>query len=237
MGSVHLGIRKSVMGLIAVAAFMGSTACAGPVGVTADYWNESAPTTVAVLPVMNETTDLDGPIKFRELMEAKLAAKGYTVLPREKVDEILINNFDVDPEQGGQIMSADPVELIKELGVDAVVYGTVVDWNKRLLYAYNEIKVTGRFEMLTRDGAQLWTVEKCTEAIRQFNDPRKAEAAANTAAMLLTGYESLAEKVVNRSFDSMPDYSAELARARGASVGASAEAEAAGEPAEVTPGM
>lgn len=79
-------------------------------------------TKVAVLPFANETNDLDGPAVFRKLFFEGLCKKGYLVLPLAEVDAKL-NELGIT--QGGQLSSISQEELMKELNVPALVYGTL----------------------------------------------------------------------------------------------------------------
>lgn len=194
--SVHL----SLFVLLALASGCAKKA------VLAPEWAELQPTCMAVLPVQNESIDAEAPAIFRRLLEEKLPAKGYRVPPRDFVDNILVENFDINPDEGGQIMAADPTELAKELECDGLLYATVVQWDKKTFYAYNSINVYGTFEVLSgADGGVLWTLTEDGVTYTEIQDPRDHEiAAASTAKFLLMGYEPYAIQAIDQALGKLP---------------------------------
>lgn len=172
----------------------------------APEWEALQPSCMVVLPVQNESVDEDAPRIFRRLLEARLPAKGYRVPSREFVDKILIENFDINPEEGGQIMAADPVELGKELDCDGLLYATVVQWDKKTFYAYNAINVYGTFEVLSgSDGGVLWTLREDGVTYSEIQDPSRHDvAAASTAKFLLMSYEPYAEQAIDQVLGKLP---------------------------------
>src|SRR5512139_2594399 len=64
--------------------------------------------TVAVLPLYNETNDLDGPIMLRQMFDQKLRPY-YRTAPLETVDEILRDQAGIS--LGGQLGMIKPQKL------------------------------------------------------------------------------------------------------------------------------
>lgn len=170
-------------------------------------WAERAPRTVAVLPVMNQTLDLDAPEVFRPYLHQVLAAKGYSGPSKEEVDELLLTR---DIREAGQVKSLTPEELGKLLGADAVLYSEVLDWSTTYLGVYASIAVSARFELVDAATAtRLWVDEdeQVERKIANVLDKRRAaqEAAELAAYAALRAYEPFAQRVVMNSFASLPD--------------------------------
>ncbi|MEW6776287.1 MAG: GNA1162 family protein [Bdellovibrionota bacterium] len=174
--------------------------CAPKYNITAAY-DEEKPYRVALLPVANETNDLDGPPIFRKYANIYLVAKGYDVPDLVDVDRVLAEEFDV--QEGGQLNAVDPVELGKVLKCDALVYVTITEWVKHTLGVYTDMIVAGKFEMLsTKDGAVLWQVPDQRYTKRKIADPYSA--AMVTVQYLLKNYEPTVDHVVNGAFKTLP---------------------------------
>ncbi len=130
--------------------------CAGKqVYVASDYVR---PVKVAVLPMANETTDLDGPPYVRQLIFENLLSHGYVLNPLLDVDEKLRAQGFTD---GGQLNATNPKEIGKWLAADGLFYATLVDFNYINLGYYWQRKVTvvGRL-MSATTGEKLWECEK-----------------------------------------------------------------------------
>ena len=183
------------------------TGCAGPkVYVSKDF---ASPLRVAVLPMSNQTTDLDGPPFIRQLIFNKLAERGYTVVPLAEIDAKLQSQGFTE---GGQLGAAKPQDLGQWLGVDGLFYGTVVDFNYINLGYYWQRKVTvmGRLVSVP-SGEKFWEAEKTwmnlnvvtrqQEAERQFAAQLGAKALEKTLHVPLQAESRIA---VERLLDTLP---------------------------------
>lgn len=101
-------------------------------------------TKVAVLPFANETNDLDGSSVFRKLFFEGLCKRGYTVLPLAEIDTKL-NELGIT--QGGQLNSISQEELMKELNVPALVYGTLNKCTYVTAAIYKKKEVAGEVKI------------------------------------------------------------------------------------------
>lgn len=118
----------------------------------------SPPPSLAVLPLRNETLSLDGPDVVRYWLDQRLAEKkGYPTLPLERVDEALRSLGVTD---GGQLGSVEPRDLGAALGVRALVYGDLLDFDYRTTGLLNVRKVRVRVRMVdAATGERLWEAE------------------------------------------------------------------------------
>jgi hypothetical protein len=81
---------------------------------------------VAILPMANETTDLDGPIYVRQMIYEQLALRGFDLLPLADVAEKLRTQGFTD---GGQLKAATPRQLGEWTGADTLFYPVLEDFN------------------------------------------------------------------------------------------------------------
>jgi len=112
--------------------------------------------TVAVLPLYNATNDVEGAAKVREEFDRRLRQRQYSVTPIEEVDRALSDGMGIT--LGDQLELTTPGELGKLLGVDAVVYGYLLDFDDITTGLYNVKKVRAAFKLVqTRTGTVLWS--------------------------------------------------------------------------------
>jgi hypothetical protein len=138
--------------------------CAGPFArfladiPTAEFLNddytEKVPARIAVLPLENETTDLDAPELIRGLMNTALIRNGYDTLNTTIITAVL-------REEGisyaGQLNTISIEELEPLLEANALVYGEIYEFKHFITGIYNQRAVATRFELVDlHNGEQLW---------------------------------------------------------------------------------
>lgn len=112
--------------------------------------------TVAVLPFYNATNDVGGPAALRQEVHRRVARMHYNAMPLKEVDETLYNRMGIT--LGSQLELTDTVELGRTLGVDAVVYGYVLDFDDVTTGVYNVKKVRAGFKLVDAvSGEIIWT--------------------------------------------------------------------------------
>jgi hypothetical protein len=187
-----------------------------PIDLVNPKFNDRLPRSIAVLPMDNMSPDLDATPLVRPIVQQRLAYKGYNCVPLNQVDEVL--------KDKGVMVSHDvymfkPAELGEMLGVDAVVFGTVTEFNKHYAVMYADILVGIQLEMVdTRTGESLWKSEHVAEEntallnlillATQLDDWQKALveiAAANAAFAVLSQYRPYAEDAARQTMTSLPD--------------------------------
>ena len=110
---------------------------------------------VAMLPMRNDTNDVDGPIVVRKKMVQALANKAYAIKDPQETDQILRDRMGIT--LGGQLDLTTARELGETLGVEGVLYGTLLDFNEITTGAYNVRKVRATFKLVnTLIGETVW---------------------------------------------------------------------------------
>lgn len=171
-----------------------------PHNIVPDY-QDRLPRSVAVLPVQNETVDMDAPRAFRPELFSMISRKGYVSPPTAEIDSKLAER---NIREAGQLGSMTPQEIGKLLNVDAVLYTTVTEWSTVYLVVYASIKVGGRFQLIdTKTGEQLWESEHGV-AERKFglDEDDMKETLAFAA---LQAYDPYIQSVINTAFSTLPN--------------------------------
>lgn len=159
-------MRFSMVSLI-IGVMLFAFGCALP--EPAVIYNPSSPVkTIAVLPMLNNTNDVEGPEKLRQAFAEKLQKKGYRVKPMPETNQVLKDEFGIT--LGKQLDLTNPVELGKKLGVDALVYGTLYDFDEKTTGVLDIRRVKMGYKMvIARDlsGENLSPFANLREAIEK----------------------------------------------------------------------
>lgn len=151
MERMHLSMKKLVLW---APIFLLLTACAAPLTEVAQDFKSLRPTRIAVLPVKNETADMDAPIVFRILAQAELADKGYALVDFSQIDQALREK---GIEEAGQIEALTPQEIGELVGADGLLYTTISSYGRQ---AAVHLKLDGNFTLIdSKTGQKLWFSE------------------------------------------------------------------------------
>ena len=110
---------------------------------------------VAVLPLKNETADVDGPNVVRKKMAEALRSRSYVVQDLKETDQVLRDQMGIN--LGGQLDLTTPQQLGETLDVEGVLYGTLMDFDEITTGLYNARKVRAKFRLVnTATGQTFW---------------------------------------------------------------------------------
>ncbi len=110
---------------------------------------------VAVLPLKNDTVDVDGPDLVRKKMIDALEEKSYIVKDVKETDGTLRDQMGIT--LGGQLDLTTPQKLGETLGVEGVLYGTLMDFDETTTGLVNVRKVRAKFKLVnTKTGEAMW---------------------------------------------------------------------------------
>jgi hypothetical protein len=120
------------------------------------YYDASNPLKrVAVLPMKNDTMDVDGPNVVRKKMIVALENKSYSVKDTQETDQVLRDQMGIN--LGGQLEMTTPQKLGEVLGVEGVLYGTLMDFDETTTGVLNVKKVRATFKLVnTMTGQTVW---------------------------------------------------------------------------------
>ena len=111
--------------------------------------------TVAILPLVNNTHDVEGPGYVRDMFAAELGQFYYQVKPNNEVEQILKDQAGIT--LGSQLDMATPQKLGELLGVDGVFYGALEDFSDKTTGVYNVRRVRIRSKLVNcKTGETVW---------------------------------------------------------------------------------
>lgn len=111
--------------------------------------------TVAVLPLVNNTNDVEAPAYVREQFTKELQRHQYIIKPLLEVDQTLRDQMSVT--LGTQLDMTTAQELGKTLGVDGVFFGSLDEFNHKITGVYNVKVVRLRTKLVDcKTGRTVW---------------------------------------------------------------------------------
>jgi len=135
--------------LLPVAALSALLAGCIPQVVPPDYSKllAAAPRSILVVPVVNNTVEIDASSYFLSTIPVPVAERGYYVFPVNLVKRVLEDDGLSD---ASLVHAADPVRLCALFGADAALYVTIERWEAK--YLVLGTTVTVGFTYLIKDG-------------------------------------------------------------------------------------
>ncbi|OGW07785.1 MAG: hypothetical protein A2W77_03080 [Nitrospinae bacterium RIFCSPLOWO2_12_39_16] len=111
--------------------------------------------TVAVLPMVNQTNDVEAPQYVRTEFDKKLLGYFYANKPIKDTDQLLRDQMGVT--LGAQLDMTTPQKLGELLGVDGVIYGTLMNFDTQITGFINIKKARAKFKLVnTKTGETVW---------------------------------------------------------------------------------
>lgn len=148
---------------------------------------------IAVLPVDNRSADPLAARVLRERVLQEIYHRGYPKVPLAAADEKLSKNYKDAARMAPQIAGS-------LLGVDAVMYCSLLNWKTSFFYLYARTSVSARFELRSaKTGETLWKADH--EAVKRNYDITRERLEMET----LQAYESAMHEIVDTAFKTFPD--------------------------------
>jgi hypothetical protein len=115
------------------------------------------PARVALLPLNNHSNNLAGPVLIRHLIQGRLLGGRYNPPPEIEVDRKL---KEIGITDGGQLGAVPPAKLAEVLGVDGLLMGDVLAFDRQTLGVMNKRKVEVSLRLVDAAGRTLWTATR-----------------------------------------------------------------------------
>lgn len=145
--------------------------------------------TVAVLPFVNNSNDVEAPAYVREQFTKELQRHQYVIKPLLEVDQTLKDQMGLT--LGSQLDLTTPQEIGKVLGVDGVFYASLDEFNHKITGVYNVKRVRVRVKLVNcKTGATVW---RNGIGVKSVLSAGQAGAAASVAGTLQDAKETGAE--------------------------------------------
>ncbi|MDB2448768.1 DUF799 domain-containing protein [bacterium] len=120
-------------------------------------YHEVKPTSILVVPVVNESVDVRAPTSVLTTLPRLLGEKGYYVFPVNTVKTVLEYEGLYEPAEVHQMA---PTELARLFGADAILYVTIHEWTSRYLVVSTTTEVDFEYRIVDKNGVELWTARK-----------------------------------------------------------------------------
>ncbi|MEE9367725.1 MAG: GNA1162 family protein [Pontiella sp.] len=116
------------------------------------------PHSILIVPVVNNTVDVEASDYFLSAISQPVAERGYYVFPVNMVKRVMEEDGLAD---ANMVHSADPTRLAALFGADSVLYVSVERWDAQ--YAVLSTSVTVEFKYVLKDGhtgQELWSTDQ-----------------------------------------------------------------------------
>ena len=111
--------------------------------------------TIALMPMTNNTNDVDGPFVVRALLATELEDYFYTAKSLEETDLILKDQVGVT--LGSQLDMATTAQLCEKINADAILFGSLEDFSQKTTGIYNNKRVRFRVKLDNcKTGKTVW---------------------------------------------------------------------------------
>lgn len=162
--------------------------------------SRNLPKSVAVLPVRNDSIEVGAEEYVQQKFYEEMIEANWPVQPVEITNATL-------KLHGDQVGLISPSKLAKALGVEAIVYGRVIEFNKLTLFVYNRIKVIIEFRLYhPKIRKILWVAKKKIIYNPNSSEGSLAGAIVGTAFHLLDSGKHAVDKCVDKLSCNLPNY-------------------------------
>ena len=182
-------------------AMLGLCACAAKRNYDVFYAHQ--PRSILVVPVLNDTTEVNAPAVYMTTVTVPLAERGYYVFPIYLTDALL---RDLGLPEAGLVHQLPPQRFFDLFGADAVLFVTIKDWSTKYLVVQSSTVVQLQYVLRdTRTGTVLWEhTQTVSRNSGQSNDPIAMLVAAiihyAIAEMTQVDYRPLAAQANSLAF-------------------------------------
>ena len=138
-----------LLALVALTALLAGCTTAPPKKIGYDYsaFRSAAPRSILIVPVVNNSVDVDASDYFLSAISQPVAERGYYVFPVNMVKRVMEEDGLAD---ANMVHAADPTRLAALFGADAVLYISIDRWDAQ--YAVLTTTVTVKFNYTLKDG-------------------------------------------------------------------------------------
>ncbi|MEA2014510.1 MAG: DUF799 family lipoprotein [Thermodesulfobacteriota bacterium] len=154
---------------------------------------------IALMPVDNKTNDKQAAKLVREDIFETLYFKGYPRIPLDMIDEKIAVDCEWSPETLS-VCNISPEVIGKLLGVDAVMYCTLLEWKSSFVSIYGSTTVDVLLELKDAEtGEVLWS-SRSSVADRHYDFTRK-----RLELKACQFYEQAIREIVDETLSSLPN--------------------------------
>lgn len=120
-------------------------------------FHDAQPNSLLVVPIVNNSVDVQAPTSVLTTLPRVLAEKGYYVFPVNTVKTLLEFEGLYEP---AEIHATPPDQLADLFGADAILYVTIHEWTAQYLLVQTTTVIDFEYRIVHRDGTPLWSARK-----------------------------------------------------------------------------
>lgn len=117
-------------------------------------FNQADPHSILVIPVLNNTVDVDAPLFALSTLSVPLGEKGYYVFPVNTVKTTLEQE---GLYEGATIQQLGSPALANMFGADSVLYVEINQWDARYAIISTSVTVSIDYRLQSREGVDIWS--------------------------------------------------------------------------------
>ncbi|QNP47261.1 DUF799 domain-containing protein [Diaphorobacter aerolatus] len=111
------------------------------------------PRSIVVVPVVNQSVDVDAPNYVLSSLPVPIAEKGYYVFPVNTTKMVLEQEGFYEAER---IQQEPPENIAKMFGADAVLFVTINRWDAQYVVFSTTVTVDFDYRLVSKTGQELW---------------------------------------------------------------------------------
>ena len=175
--------------LLAAGVALLSGCVAPPVDKGYDYsaFRSADPRSILIVPVVNNSVDVDASNYFLSAISRPVAERGYYVFPVHMVKRVMEEDGLADADM---VHHADPTRLAALFGADSVLYVSVERWDAQ--YAVLTTTVTVEFNYTLKDGHTGETIWETDQKI--VYQPQSGGSGNIIADLIISAVQAAATK-------------------------------------------
>lgn len=187
-----MNLSISIKCLVAIFGFALLSGCANQGKYDYSSFRESRPSSILVLPPLNNSPDVKATYSMLSHVTLPLAESGYYVVPVTLMDEAFRQNGLSTPDD---IHSVNPKKLREIFGTDAAMYINVKQYGTSYMIIASETRVTAEGKLIDlRTGNTLW-VGSATASSNEGNSNNNGVLGALVSALI----NQIGDTLSNRS--------------------------------------
>jgi hypothetical protein len=153
-----LAVTKLILLAAGTAFLSGCATLPEEKGYDYSAFRSADPRSILIVPVVNNSVDVDASDYFLSAISQPVAERGYYVFPVNMVKRVMEEDGLSD---ANMVHNADPTRLAELFGADSVLYVSIERWDAQ--YALLVTTVTVEFSYVLKDGytgAELWSTDQ-----------------------------------------------------------------------------
>lgn len=153
-------MRKTLLSVSLLGCLAACTQPNGPAPKDYSTFNSASLRSILVVPVVNNTTQVDAASTFLDTLAPPLGERGYYVFPVNLVRHTMEDSGLGD---ANLVAQASPTQMARLFGADAVLYATVEKWDAQYIVISSSITVQIHYMLKDgKSGATLWDQDETT---------------------------------------------------------------------------